>query len=361
MGSLSNFLRRGDAPRPVVPPSVTPPSATRYRPVVQAEVHACLRLILGSHGRGADNAQVLDFLQFAVHRHIALADLWLAERDGRIVWAVLPIVSPGRTMLLLTPTHHPTTPNDPAATQLTDAVCAHFAGRGIRLAQALLEPTDVAARPALEAAGFHAMAGLDYLHAGVRRTYPPPKIADALSWVRYTPETHDLFVDTISGTYQGSLDCPALNGVRDMEDVLAGHKASGEFDPSLWFLLHEATGRGDASALGTVLLSRMTKSEAMELVYLGLSPHARGRGLGDLLVRQALAATAASGVSKLSLAVDSANRPALGLYHRHGFQQVGHKLAMMKMLQPRGTHCDDTRQENGAERHVEIDPTVRST
>jgi GNAT superfamily N-acetyltransferase len=104
----------------------------------------------------------------------------------------------------------------------------------------------------------------------------------------------------------------------------------------------------------------MTKSEAMELVYLGLTPHARGRGLGDLLVRQALAATAASCVSKLSLAVDSANRPALALYHRHGFQQVGHKLAMMRMLQPRNIQPEGMRQTNGEERDVVIDPTARS-
>src|SRR3712207_8951894 len=49
--------------------------------------------------------------------------------------------------------------------------------------------------------------------------------------------------------FRSSLDCPALNGVRDMEDVLAGHKASGEFDPALWFLLSEDVGGGAGTGL----------------------------------------------------------------------------------------------------------------
>jgi ribosomal protein S18 acetylase RimI-like enzyme len=70
-------------------------------------------------------------------------------------------------------------------------------------------------------------------------------------------------------------------------------------------------------------------------VYLGLTPSARGRGLGDLLVRQALATTAALGASRLSLAVDSQNGPALKLYYRHGLQRVASKLAMMRLLNDR--------------------------
>jgi mycothiol synthase len=116
-----------------------------------------------------------------------------------------------------------------------------------------------------------------------------------------------------------------------MEDVLAGHKASGEFDAGLWMLLYE----GDAPR-GALLLSRAQPADALELVYLGLAPEARGRGLGDLMMRQALAATAASGAGRLSLAVDSNNVPALKLYYRHGMQRVGAKMALMRQLQPRG-------------------------
>jgi ribosomal protein S18 acetylase RimI-like enzyme len=73
-------------------------------------------------------------------------------------------------------------------------------------------------------------------------------------------------------------------------------------------------------------------ADTLELVYLGLTPAARGRGLGDLMMRRALALAAADGAGRLSLAVDSDNVPALKLYYRHGMQRVGAKLALMRRL-----------------------------
>jgi hypothetical protein len=140
-----------------------------------------------------------------------------------------------------------------------------------------------------------------------------------------------LFAQTIFRTYQQSLDCPSLNGLRDMEDVLAGHKSSGEFDPRLWGLLCE----GDEPR-GVLLLARMQPAEALELVYLGLTPDARGRGIGDLLMGQAMSVASAERAGRLSLAVDSGNTPALKLYYRHGLQRVGAKDALMRRLDARG-------------------------
>jgi ribosomal protein S18 acetylase RimI-like enzyme len=148
-----------------------------------------------------------------------------------------------------------------------------------------------------------------------------------MRWVGYGPDTHALFGRTIAETYQQSLDCPRLNGLRDIEDVLAGHKASGEFDPRLWALLVEGE-----TALGALLLARAVPADTLELVYLGLTPAARGRGLGDGMMRRALASAAADGAGRLSLAVDSDNVPALKLYYRHGMQRVGAKLALMRQL-----------------------------
>ncbi len=65
----------------------------------------------------------------------------------------------------------------------------------------------------------------------------------------------------------------------------------------------------------------------MELVYLGLAPAARGRGLGGCLMRLAEARSAAAKASHLSLAVDALNAPALSLYspprHAADRQQAG--------------------------------------
>jgi ribosomal protein S18 acetylase RimI-like enzyme len=131
----------------------------------------------------------------------------------------------------------------------------------------------------------------------------------------------------VLASYQDSLDCPALNGRRNVEDILAGHKATGMFDPTTWLVLREGE-----SPLGVLLLSESLRGDAVELVYLGLAAAARGRGLGEVLMRQALAITGRSRQPRLCLAVDSRNAPALKLYYRHGMQRIGSKVAMLRDL-----------------------------
>ena len=337
MGRLSNF---GRSERPYLPPDSPAQPATSprnhrpsvtARPAMPGELQLALRLALGSNGTPADEQHVEHFVEFAAGRGIDTSQVWLAER-GAIHSAVLPIVSPGRTMLLLggISQANPTAVQssvDPAG-QLVEAVCSHFAGRGIQLAQVLLDPADEAARRLYERHDFRRIAQLLYLQASPRRRYPLPPLPDYLTWLPYSQQSHGLFVRTIAQSYEGSLDCPTLNGLRDMEDVVAGHKASGDFEPGLWTLL-----LGHGEPLGVLLLSPTRASDTMELVYLGLVPAARGRGIADLMVRQALATTAAAGVSRLSLAVDADNVPALRLYYRHGLKRVASKLAMMRLLQ----------------------------
>jgi len=79
-------------------------------------------------------------------------------------------------------------------------------------------------------------------------------------------------------------------------------------------------------------LNRVPRSEFAELVYLGLTPPARGRGVGDLVIRHALWTVRKMELSNLTLAVDAKNAPALRLYFRHGMQQVGRKTALIRDL-----------------------------
>jgi ribosomal protein S18 acetylase RimI-like enzyme len=51
-----------------------------------------------------------------------------------------------------------------------------------------------------------------------------------------------------------------------------------------------------------------------------------------LMMRQAAAVVARRGMSRLYLAVDSRNVPALKLYYRHGMQRASSKVAMLKDL-----------------------------
>jgi mycothiol synthase len=357
MGPVSNFSRKAAGPQAPSTPEGAPPAASDptasatvvCRPAEREEISIGLRVVLGAHGHPADDAQVVDFMQFALRRGISLSDLWLAERtsDHTLAWAVLPIVSPGRTLLLLGPSdppHRRGADTGAVAEMLVERVCAHFAGTGVQLAQVLLDPADEISRRLYESRGFRRVAELLYLHGAPRRRSVSPPLPPGFGWLSYSAQTHDRFIAAIAETYQHSLDCPALNGLRDMNDVLAGHKASGEFDPALWVLLcehvpHHGGGGKDVGgaaacvAHGVLLLSRMPPGDALELVYLGLTPAARGRRLGDLLLKEAMATVAAQGASRLSLAVDSQNAPALRLYYRHGLHRIASKLALMRVLE----------------------------
>lgn len=320
VGILSNFLGLGDAHADEKPLTL--------RPATQAETLPALRLLLGSHGTAAHEQHVQEFLAFARERNMDFSLLHVAEQGGRISLAALPVPSPGRTMLVFA---SPLTnrADHESLTRLIDAACLAGAARGVQLAEALIDPTDPVFRQAYESAGFRTMAELIYLATDIRPNMQPPALPADLHWETYSNATHGRFAGAILASYQNSLDCPALNGQRAIDDVIEGHKAAGLFDPSRWFILCDKT-----QTLGVLLLSDAGRgAKTMELVYVGLAPGARGRKLGEVLMKQTLGLCASQGFSKLTLAVDAKNVPAQKLYYRHGMSRLASKLAMMRRLE----------------------------
>jgi len=314
MPGLSNLFRSRDA-------------APIFRRVARGEIEPALRLILGGRRGLADDEHVLDFLSFAVERGIDVNQIWVAEVGGRIDWALLPTVSPGRTMLLLAPSRLPRRNGAEIVRGISQAIADYFHAQGVIFSQLLLDPADGEVIKAFVESGYEILAELVYLQANLRGNESLPALPPG--WTMQTLDGGDAaqFERTIAASYEGSLDCPGLNDRREMTDIIAGHKAAGDFDPRLWFLLLEKD-----QPLGVLLLSRSAGNQSVELVYLGLVPAARGRGAGDLLVRWALAVAGLESRRHLSLAVDSRNQPALKLYYRHGLARVGARVAMIRDL-----------------------------
>lgn len=296
------------------------------RPIQAQELRPAMAMILGGPHRPAPSAQVTEFIKSAAERRIDAGGTWVAQRGGRIAWAVLPIVNPGRTLLLLTSSEIDDF-SEPAAAQLVNEICSHFTKQGVHLAQVLLEPQQEQARRFFPALGFQEIAELIYLHGHVPRNSKAPEIPAGIRWVEYDEQSHPLFADAIQRSYIDSLDCPTLSGMREIEDVISGHRATGQFEAHFWQVLAEGE-----HPLGVLLLSRIPQSDAMELVYLGLSPDARGRGIGSLMMQQAMHLVWANQKRRFSLAVDSRNEPALRLYYRFGMQQVATRWAMIRDL-----------------------------
>ncbi|MGD0768357.1 MAG: GNAT family N-acetyltransferase [Tepidisphaeraceae bacterium] len=297
------------------------------------EIPAAVGMILGSPGQPAPAAQVAEFINSSPQRRIDVQGIWVAEgkasaaeTSGRLIWAVLPILNPGKTLLLLT-SFRMDDSVVPAVSRLVAEICGHFARQGVQLAQVLLEPQHDSARRLFATAGFIDIAELIYLQGQVPRHAKSAAVPQGMRWLDYSAETHGLFAEAILQTYRDSLDCPALSGLRDIEDVISGHQATGQFDPTLWRLLLQ-----DDRPMGVLLLSGIPQSDGTELVYLGVVPEARGRGLGTILMRHAMELTLREHKRRLSLAVDSRNGPALKLYYRFGMQQVATRWAMIRDL-----------------------------
>ncbi len=283
--------------------------------------------MLESAGGRVEERQITEFREFAACRGIDIGDIQIAKANDSIAWTLLPVISAGRTALLLGAGDPPAAMSLDQVGALIESACAHCSAHGVDLVQVLLDPPDRRAIGLFAAHGFGWIAELLYLQSTVRPRTPRVVLPNSWTWQTYSDQTYEAFASAITASYQQSLDCPGLNGLRSIEDVIAGHKAGGEFDPRFWYLLRIE----DVSA-GVLLVNRVPRSDVAELVYLGVPPVARRKGVGALLLRQAFAAAAEMGTHRLTLAVDSENEPAVRLYYRHGMQRVGSKAAMMRDL-----------------------------
>ena len=286
------------------------------------EVDAALRLVLG------DRADLAGFRESAAGRGQDLTATRVIHDGRRIVWAAVPVVSPGRTALLLCPPTLPEALAGVARAALAEVVDELHAA-GTRLVQLLAEPGSGLGGVA-EAAGFSDLATLAYFVRDVpRRPVPVEAAAPGVTWEAYDEAVnHALFVEVLDGTYAGSLDCPALAGLRNPADILAGHKAAGDHDDALWELM-----RVDGEPAGLLLLAGVPGSAAAEVVYLGLLAEHRGGGKrhADRLLGRAFHLARRAGRGPITLAADAANDPALRLYRRHGMIEAYRRRAMMRL------------------------------
>lgn len=301
----------------------------RETKVIRADPNSrrkALALVLTGFPRG-DVAAVDTFLDFASAHGYSTDLLWIAEADEGTTAGLLVMPTPGRTALMfISPTRNEL--QRVAVEAAVTQACREIDRTTIHLVQALLEPSQVLERKALADAGFIQLATLQYLQAIDLQRYAVRLSApEGLSVVNWSRRTRQRFVDATLGSYELTLDCPGLVGLRQINDILDGHMATGKFDPDLWL----AFSCGD-EPVGVMLLNLVPDQDAVELVYLGLCPSWRGRGLGRRLVGHAMWEADRRVAQKMVLAVDQDNLPAWRLYRSMGFSPTAYKYAMLCTL-----------------------------
>ena len=199
--------------------------------------------------------------------------------------------------------------------------------RDVCLIQCLVDPDDAANRAVLIRAGFSEIATLVYME---RRFPPDPPSApgdESLPLSTYDERRHPMFARLLVDTYRDSLDCPGLTGLRAVEDIIAGHRGAGLFDPRYWWIVM----RGGEPA-GCILLIENPLRPILELTYMGVHPDQRRRGLARCLLAHGLDIARRGGFEAVTLAVDAANQPARALYRSFGFQETTRRRALIRSV-----------------------------
>ena len=209
-----------------------------------------------------------------------------------------------------------------------------MAGRTPRLIQALPEQHEDWARDALDEAGWRRIGTL----ASLRCPLPLPEAAglgvppadvslDRFRGFDHPADVADLHA-ALDRSYEQTLDCPGLTGLRPTPDIIESHASVGLFDPRNWWI---ARHRG--SPEGCVLLNRLHDNRSVELVYIGLSTRLRGRALGMTLLTHAVRGLRGGPAVELHCAVDTRNTPALGIYETLGFQRIAERVAFVRTIE----------------------------
>jgi mycothiol synthase len=276
---------------------------------------------------------IVEVLDEANRGEIDLSGLWVArEHTGRIVGALLTQPLAGKAAAVWAPEVMPSWRRPSLAAGLIKAALADLKTRGFLIAQAVLdESAGFRAARDLKRGGMPPVTELLYLERDTslalatggseftrrgREDAPCGNRTSAtFDWLPFEAALESEFRAVLQATYAGSLDMPELEGTRSLDDILESHRAAGRFVAERWRL-----GRvpGKPSIASVLLMAEVPGRDAWEVVYLGLTPPARGLGLGHDVLRHAIE-LAGCHVSRLELAVDCRNIPAARLYQSTGF------------------------------------------
>lgn len=282
---------------------------------------------------GGGPGQVDRFLAYADATGLPLDGLWCLLEGERIRLSVLAAPSPGRTATMFV-----TGPRSDPETELAASLIDHAARHGkdidVTLVQALVEPERTRELAAFERGGLQRIAMLRSLERPRprRAEIEVPPLPPGLSLETWREDLAAETIEALERSYLDTQDCPGLTGLRRGEDILAGHRASGRFDPSLWTLVRSRVGPRAHRIVATCLMNPQPASQSVELVYLGIDPDFRGKGLGAALLARGLDAISRRSERRVTLAVDDANGPARSLYARFGFHGDVARVALVRSV-----------------------------
>jgi GNAT superfamily N-acetyltransferase len=289
-------------------------------PVVESagpgEREAAFRLIFQHLPEPERERRIGNALRLLELGELNAAGLFVVRGRQGLRGAMICLPVPGASGLVWPPQ----SAGDRRRIEVEDALASHASAwlrqRGAKLAQALLVPEEAYLAVPLERNGFRHITSLLYMrHAGVV-PFPGSASHEDLVYLPVDAVDLPLFQQTLVRTYDGTLDCPEVSNVRDIREVIEGHRAQGHEGTDHWWLILEQD-----CPVGVLLATASAEWDSWDIAYVGVVPEARRRGLGREVVRRALLEARAAEASQVTLSVDARNEPALQLYERLGFER----------------------------------------
>jgi ribosomal protein S18 acetylase RimI-like enzyme len=281
------------------------------------ELEPALRLIFRQFSPEGCDGRVRRALALIDEGEIPRDGILTVRRAGRLLGAMVCVPLAGASGLVWPP--QAVEGDGRVEDSLVRAALVWLRARGAHLVEALLLPAEQGFAAPLLRNGFRCITRLSYLRrpvsdndaVGGEDDPPGPR----LTCEPYGEATRAAFHETLLRSYEQTLDCPELNGVRSVEEIITGHKAQGVYDPARWWLAREH-GR----PVAVLILTEMAEWASWDVAYVGVVPEARGRGVGRALLARAFRTAAKARAGRITLAVDERNEPARRLYDRLGFE-----------------------------------------
>ncbi len=257
---------------------------------------------------------------------------WVCSREQPIAVA-LTLTSLGHVGFLY---HSPASlpgVEEKALVSLIRAINTATLRRQADLVQAMIESPHDADERILRAAGMEPLADLISMECeSPRCTSAESKRWRFIDHRRFRCAT---LIETLCRTYEDTLDCPRLQGLRSPKDILSSHRSTGAYRPRWWWLAMD-----EGKPAGCILVNAALNDSAAVVVYMGVVKEYRGRRLGEAMLHHAQQHTQREGVQRLQLSVDADNRHAKRCYERFGFVETGRKRCFTVFSPRGGNHCE---------------------
>jgi mycothiol synthase len=250
-----------------------------------------------------------------------------AYRERRLVGSIWAGVLPGATGVVCGP-GLVDGESAAAGVALVEKASEFLAGQSIRLAQALVPSDRPQQAEQLLAGGFTHLADLLYLIYPIIQNATVSNTT-SVQFEAVDHEAMDEFVEIVTRTYKDSQDCPALDGQRSMDDIVASYRGTGVFLPQEWYIV-----RRDGVGIGCLVLADHPAHDLWELVYMGIVPEARGQQLGGVVVNFGQERAQQAGRRQMMLAVDALNLSGLGMYEKAGFSLCDRRNVYWRHFDP---------------------------